>query len=330
MAKKWLKSPPFLDEIRIIAEGGPGGNGCKSTRREKYVPKGGPDGGDGGDGGDILLKTSQHYNTLFHLSKKRHYRAKRGEHGKGKKKHGKDGADCIIPVPIGTQVFCEGKKICDLIKEDEEVIVARGGRGGRGNARLNKIDFAEKGEEGEIKEITLKLILLADVGIIGFPNSGKSTLLSKISSSRPEIADYPFTTIVPNLGVVSPFEFSFFVVADIPGIIKDAHLGKGLGNRFLRHLERTKILVHLLDGADSPLERFEELNNEMRLYDESLLKKPQIVVFNKIDLEEGAKNFQKIKEVIPNIIPISAKTGKNLSFLIAEISKELTAISSDI
>ncbi|MEW6482831.1 MAG: GTPase ObgE, partial [bacterium] len=283
----------FLDEIKITVEGGSGGNGCVSTRREKYVPKGGPDGGDGGKGGDVILKTSPHYNTLLHLSKKRHYKGKRGGHGKGKKKHGKDGKPCIIPIPIGTQVFIEEEKICDLIKEGEEFTAAKGGRGGKGNASLKRIDLALCGEKGEIKEIVLKLILLADVGIIGFPNSGKSTLISRISSCHPKIADYPFTTIAPNLGVVSYREFSSFTVADIPGIIKDAHKGKGLGNRFLRHLERTRILIHLLDGCCFPLERFKELNNEIRLYDENLLKKPQILVLNKIDTKEAQENFIK-------------------------------------
>ncbi len=316
----------FLDEIKIIAEAGAGGNGCRSTRREKFVPFGGPDGGDGGDGGDVILKTSPHYNTLLHLSKKRHCKGGRGGHGKGKKKHGKNGIPFIIPVPIGTQVFIEGEKIKDLIKEDEDLIVAKGGKGGRGNASLNTFDFAYPGEKGELKEIILKLILLADVGIIGFPNSGKSTLLSKISSCHPKIADYPFTTIVPNLGVVSDAEFSFFVVADIPGIIKDAHEGKGLGNRFLRHLERTRILIHLLDGCDSPFKRLEELNNEIRLYDENLLKKPQIVVLNKIDTLPAKENLKKLKKVIPHVIPISAKTSENISTLIMEISKRLKAI----
>ncbi|MEW6104424.1 MAG: GTPase ObgE [bacterium] len=316
----------FLDEIKIVVEAGSGGNGCVSTRREKYVPFGGPDGGDGGKGGDVILLTSPHYNTLLHLSKKRHYKGTRGGHGKGKKKHGKDGKPCIIPIPIGTQVFIEKEKICDLIKEKEEFVVAKGGRGGKGNASLKRIDFGLCGEKGEIKEIILKLILLADVGIIGFPNSGKSTLISRISSSHPKIAPYPFTTIVPNLGVVYGEEFFSFTVADIPGIIKDAHKGKGLGNRFLRHLERTRILIHLLDGCDSSLQRFSELNNEIALYDESILKKPQIVVLNKIDTKEAQENFIKIKEIIPNIIPISAKTGENISCLIIETTKKLAQL----
>jgi len=320
-----LKFNPFLDEIRIVVEGGSGGNGAISIRREKYVPFGGPDGGDGGRGGDVLLKTSPHYNTLLHLSKKRYYKGGRGGHGKGKKKHGKNGKPCIIPIPVGTKVV-EGEKVIDLVKNDEELIIAKGGRGGRGNASLKTIDFAEKGGDGEIKEIVLRLILLADVGIIGFPNSGKSTLLSKISNCQAKVADYPFTTIVPNLGVVSVDNFFSFVVADIPGLIKDAHKGKGLGNRFLRHLERTRILIHLLDGLDSPLERLFELNNEIRLYDENLLKKPQIVALNKIDLEEAKKNLKDLKEIIPELIPISAKTGENLSTLIMEVVEKLKRI----
>ncbi len=321
-----LPSGSFVDEISIFVEGGKGGNGCVSVRREKFVPKGGPDGGDGGRGGDVILKVNEDYNTLVHLVERRHFKAKRGQHGMGKKKFGKDGENCIVPVPKGCQVFVDGEKIADLINNGDELVIAMGGKGGRGNASFKTQRntcpmFAEEGKEAEKKKVTLKLILLADVAIIGFPNAGKSTLISKISSSHPKIADYPFTTIAPNLGVVYIDDFSHFTVCDIPGIIEDAHKGKGLGNRFLRHLERARVLIHLLDGCNNPLLRYSQLNEELRLYSEDVYKKPEIVALNKIDLKEARENIEIVKEKIPDVIPISCLTGEGIEKLVTEVAR---------
>ncbi|MEK9148962.1 MAG: GTPase ObgE [Candidatus Desantisbacteria bacterium] len=280
------------DEVEISVYAGRGGNGCVGFRRER-----GPNGGDGGRGGDIIIRTDPAMRTLFHLVRKRRFSAERGGHGQGKNRHGKNGKDCVILIPKGTLLSFNGKEI-DLIENDQTLIVARGGRGGRGNARFASSTcttprFAEEGTAGEEKEIHLELRLIADVGIIGFPNAGKSTLLSKLSDAHPKIASYPFTTLTPNLGVVKNEE-EFFTIADIPGLIPGAHSGKGLGDRFLRHIKRTKILLHLLDGADeAPAEKFYQLNEEMRLYDEEHRRQEEEVRSEKSEVRIGNGESQE-------------------------------------
>jgi GTP-binding protein len=320
----------FVDEIALTACAGKGGDGCVSFRREKFVPRGGPDGGDGGKGGDVIVRTDESYKTLLHLTKRRVVKAKNGRNGAGKKRQGRRGADYIIPVPKGTSVFLEGRKVADLVEDGEEVVVAKGGKGGRGNAYFaNSIQkaprFAQKGEDGEICSVRLELILLADVGIIGFPNAGKSTLLSALSSANPKISSYPFTTLTPNLGLVRLNERDAFILADIPGIIPGAHSGKGLGDRFLKHLGRTKVLIHLLDGEDpDPAKKFYLLNSEMALFNNRFSEKPQIVALNKCDLDGVREKKEKIeREIKKEVLEISALKGEGLKELLSSISSFL-------
>lgn len=291
----------FIDYVKIHVKAGDGGKGCVSFRREKYVPKGGPDGGDGGRGGNVIIRATSELNTLLDLRYKREYKAERGEHGKGSNKHGRDGQDMIINVPIGTFVKDAetGEVIADLDHDHAEAVVAKGGRGGLGNAHFatpvrQTPRFAQPGEKGEERWLILELKLLADVGLIGLPNAGKSTLISVISASKPKIADYPFTTLVPNLGVVKLENYRSFVVADIPGLIEGAHRGAGLGFQFLRHVERTSILLHLVDISDipesDPVDDFEKINRELVLYSPELLKKPIAVVGTKYDIA-----FEKLR-----------------------------------
>jgi GTP-binding protein len=334
------------DEVEISVYAGRGGNGCVSFRRER-----GPNGGDGGKGGDVLIKTDPTMSTLFHLVRKRRFKAESGGHGQGKNRHGKNGKNSIILIPKGTLVSFDGKEI-DLIENNQTLIVAKGGRGGRGNSRFATSTcttprFAEQGEAGEEKEIHLELRLIADVGIIGFPNAGKSTLLSKLSDAHPKIASYPFTTLTPNLGVVKDGEKAAFTIADIPGLISGAHSGKGLGDRFLRHIQRTKVLLHLLDGEEEdPAEKFYQLNEEMRLYDEEhrrqttdyrlqtagesnlyddeLLKKQQIVCLSKSDLDGSNEKLKATCDKLKmKVIPISALSGEGLDNLISAITFHL-------
>jgi GTP-binding protein len=280
----------FADEAEIKVKAGSGGHGCASFRREKYIPKGGPDGGNGGGGGNIIFEADVNLNTLVNFVSKKHFSAKNGLPGQGRNKAGKHGEDLILRVPIGTLIYdkATGDQIADLVENGQQVIGAKGGLGGKGNSNFatsvrQAPDFAELGEPGEEKEIDMELKLIADVAIIGYPSVGKSTLISHISNARPKIADYPFTTLIPNLGVVK-VGGSDFVVADIPGLIEGAHEGKGLGVEFLKHIERTKILVHLLDINREDLRNdFKKLNEELKLYSKELSKKPQIVVINKID-----------------------------------------------
>jgi GTP-binding protein len=322
----------FIDEVIITVWSGNGGRGCVSFRREKFIPRGGPDGGDGGKGGDIVLKTTSRKRTLYQFRFQKHFKAKNGAHGQGKQKTGKNGQDLIIELPPGTLVTDAdtGKVITDLVKCDEIFVLARGGRGGQGNARFKTSKnrsprFAQPGEPGETKTLKLELKLLADVGIIGLPNAGKSTLITAVSSARPKIGNYPFTTLYPSLGVVQTGWAEPFVVADIPGLIKGAHKGTGLGIRFLRHIERTRILIHLIDvsaiDTDNPLHAYNTVNKELAMYNRKLTEKPQIVVLNKIDLpdvREAAKKFQNaLKE--KQVILISALTGKGIEDLNSKI-----------
>ena len=329
----------FIDEAIITVQSGDGGRGCVSFRREKFIPRGGPDGGDGGKGGDIVLKTTSRKRTLYQFRFQKHFKAKNGAHGQGKQKTGKNGQDLVIELPPGTLVTDAdtGQMITDLINCDETFVLARGGRGGQGNARFKTSTvraprFAQSGEPGETKTLRLELKLLADVGIIGLPNAGKSTLITAVSSARPKIGNYPFTTLFPSLGVVQTDWAEPFVVADIPGLIEGAHKGTGLGIRFLRHIERTRILVHLIDvsaiDTDNPLNAYDTVNKELSMYNQKLMEKPQIVVLNKIDLPdvlEGAKKFQHaVKE--KQVVLISALTGQGIENLKSKIIQLLDSL----
>ncbi|HBT47151.1 MAG TPA: GTPase ObgE [Peptococcaceae bacterium] len=320
----------FYDEAKIYVRGGDGGDGAVAFRREKYVPRGGPSGGDGGRGGSVVLEADPGLRTLVDFRYRSHYRAERGEHGQGKNKHGRSAPDLILRVPVGTVVrdAVTGKVLADLVAPGQRVVVAVGGRGGRGNARFANSreqapKFAEKGEPGEERWIRLELKLLADVGLVGLPNAGKSTLLSRISAARPKIADYPFTTLTPNLGVVRLDEEHSFVVADIPGLIEGAHQGAGLGLKFLRHIERTRVLVHVLDvgmkDGEEVLRDFETVNNELGHYSPELLKRPQVIAANKIDLPRGEENYRFLMERLGHkhrIFPLSALKGEGLEPLL--------------
>lgn len=327
----------FVDYVKIQVKAGDGGRGCVSFRREKHVPRGGPDGGDGGRGGHVIIKAERQLNTLLDLRYQRLYRAKRGEHGKGKKMHGKDGGDLIIPVPVGTIVKDEekGEILADLDLEGKEVIAAKAGRGGQGNAHFatptrQAPRFAQPGEEGEEKSLIIELKLLADVGLIGLPNAGKSTLISVISAARPKIADYPFTTLEPNLGVVKFEDFRSFVVADIPGLIEGAHTGAGLGFQFLRHVERTSMLLHLVDisvmSTGDPVENLEKINRELELYDKRLLEKPQMVVATKLDIADKNR-LDRLSDYCKNtrtdLFAVSSATGEGIKELIKYVSTKL-------
>ncbi|MBS4537162.1 GTPase ObgE [Clostridium sp. D2Q-11] len=331
----------FIDKAKIFVKGGNGGHGAVAWRREKYEPSGGPAGGDGGDGGDVILKVDEGLRTLMDLRFKKHFKAPVGDSGRSKRQYGKDGDDLIIRVPPGTIVKDEesGRIIADLTLENDSFVVAKGGRGGRGNAKFATSTrqaprFAEGGEAGQERWIVLELKLLADVGLIGFPNVGKSTLLSIVSSAKPKIANYHFTTIKPNLGVVRVAEGNSFAIADIPGLIEGAHSGTGLGHDFLRHIERTKVLVHLVDisgqeGRD-PIDDFHKINEELKLYNEKLSLRPQIVVANKIDLPDTEENFKLFKEEIEKlgyeVYSISAATQEGVKELIFKIAEKLEEV----
>lgn len=332
----------FYDTAKIYVKAGDGGNGCVSFRREKYVPAGGPDGGDGGRGGNVILRADGGLRTLVDFHYQRHYRARRGQHGTGKNKHGKSGEDLVVRVPAGTVVrdAGTGEVLADLITAGQEVIVARGGRGGRGNTRFagprNKAPaLAEKGEPGEERWLELELKLLADVGLVGFPNAGKSTLISRVSRARPKIAAYPFTTLVPNLGVVDLGEGTSFVIADIPGLVAGAHQGAGLGHRFLRHTGRTRLLVHVIDLAGGegrdPVTDFAVINQELSLYDPALTQKAQLIAANKMDLPGAAENLRQLQEALGDqyeIFPVSALTGDGLEPLLYRMAALLRQLSA--
>lgn len=328
----------FVDYVKIYVKAGDGGRGCVSFRREKFVPKGGPDGGDGGKGGDIILRATQELNTLLDMVYRKTYKAQRGEHGRGKKMHGADGADTIILVPVGTVVKDEdGNILSDLSHDGAEFIAAKGGKGGLGNCHfvspINRAPtFAQPGMHGEEGWLILELKLLADVGLIGLPNAGKSTFISVISSAKPKIADYPFTTLIPNLGVVKTDNGRSFVVADIPGVIEGAHSGAGLGLQFLRHIERTSLLLHLVDISDmptsDPVDDFEKINKELVLYKKELANKPMVVAGTKLDLAFERKRLNRFKDYceMKGIVffPISSITLENVWELIDYLSNEIS------
>jgi GTP-binding protein len=328
----------FVDEVAIHVRAGDGGRGCVSFRREKYAPRGGPDGGDGGCGGSVILEADEGLGTLLDFRYRRHYAAPRGGHGEGSDRHGAGGEDLLLRVPVGTTVRERdtGLLLGDLTRHGDRLDVARGGRGGRGNARFatsvrRAPRQAEPGEAGEERTLRLELRLLADVGVVGFPNAGKSTLVARLSAARPKIADYPFTTLVPTLGLVRLDEGRSFVIADVPGLIPGAAEGKGLGLRFLRHLERTRLLVHLLDldpatGRD-PVEDWRTIQTEIEAYSPELAARPQLVAANKTDLGGAAPRLARVAAFgrhrgLP-VIPIAARAGQGLDALRAAIQAAL-------
>jgi GTP-binding protein len=328
----------FIDEAKIYVKAGDGGRGCVSFRREKFVPRGGPDGGNGGKGGDIIIRASASHRTLLDLKYKQHHRAKHGGHGKGADKTGRNSPDVEIIVPVGTLVRDSetGEILADLAVDGETSVAAKGGIGGKGNAwfatSTNQAPrYAQDGIKGEERQITLELKLLADVGIIGLPNVGKSTFISKVSAARPKIADYPFTTLVPHLGVVRYGNLETFVIADIPGLIKGAHAGMGMGTRFLRHIERTSVLLHILDisheSQSDAWHNFETVNRELTLFSPSLREKPQVVAINKIDLpitrNRIKKEFDIFKRNGIKVLAFSAITGEGIDSVINEITGKL-------
>lgn len=326
----------FLDQARINVKSGDGGNGIVAFRREKYVAHGGPAGGDGGRGGSVLFLADKNLSTLMDFKYRRHYRAKRGQHGQGKNMHGANAPDLVIRVPVGTVIKdAETQEImADLVKDGQSFEALRGGRGGRGNARfassVNRAPaLAEKGEPGTERWLILELKLLADVGLVGFPNAGKSTLISRVSAARPKIADYPFTTLVPHLGVVQIAPGESFVMADIPGIIAGAHQGAGLGHEFLRHIERTRVLVFVLDcsgmnGRD-PADDYEVLLQELRLHRVGLLERPRVIAANQMDVPGSKEVIEMLKERVKDvdIFSISALTGEGVEKLIAYVYQKL-------
>lgn len=326
----------FVDQVKVYVKAGNGGRGCVSFRREKYIPKGGPDGGDGGRGGHIILKAKEDINTLLDIRYQQFYRAENGQHGKGKDMHGRNGKDRIIPVPVGTVIkeAESGEILYDLTENNEAYTAARGGKGGLGNAYFKRATrqaprFAQPGETGEEKTLLLELKLLADVGLIGLPNAGKSTLISSLSSARPKIADYPFTTLTPVLGVVRYGNFKSFVIADIPGLIEGAHKGSGLGFQFLRHVERTSVLVHLVDISEAtegdPVVHFKKINKELEQYDPHLMKKPQVVAGTKLDIKGDGEKLDRLssycKDRHYDFFPICAITGAGLKELVHYLTR---------
>ncbi len=322
----------FTDTITISIQSGKGGAGAVSFRREKYVPKGGPDGGDGGRGGSVFLEASQSHVNLSHLFKDRIYKAENGQPGQGQKKFGRDGTDLTIKVPVGTEVIDteSGEIICDLLNENERVEIAKGGIGGKGNEFFKSATnqtprFAQPGMEGVSKALLLNLKLIADVGLVGLPNSGKSTLLSKITNATPKIADYPFTTLIPNLGTVQRPDGTFYKIADIPGIIEGAHKGLGLGLSFLRHIERVRVILFLIEATEKdPLYNLELLQNELATYNQELVKKPYYIILSKADLLTEEEISEEIKLFnTERILAVSSITGYNIKKLIDIIDRLL-------
>jgi len=330
----------FVDLVKVYVRSGNGGKGCVSFRREKYVPLGGPDGGDGGRGGDVVVRADTQLNTLLDHKYQQHYFCNNGGDGRKKLMHGADSPDVIIKVPVGTVVkeHETGVVMADLAHDGQEFIVAKGGRGGKGNSFFKSAThqsprFAQPGEPGEEKTLQLELKLLADVGIIGLPNAGKSTLISVISSARPKVADYPFTTLVPNLGVVKHKEFKSFVAADIPGLIEGAHRGAGLGSQFLRHVERTKMLLHLVDVSpltpEEPVKSFETINEELRLHNPELMERAMVAVATKVDSIEDEERLNNFRAYAMDagypFFAISSATHEGIEGLLDFVSKKLGA-----
>jgi GTP-binding protein len=320
----------FIDEVRILVKAGDGGNGCLAFRREKYVPRGGPSGGDGGRGGDVTLVADKNENTLLKFRFNPEHKAERGRHGEGSNRTGAEGRSIEVEVPVGTVVYDDssGEQLYDFIEEGERFLAARGGRGGRGNARFATSTHQaptehEPGRPGQERRLRLELKLLADVGLVGFPNAGKSTLISRISAARPKIADYPFTTLEPNLGVVQLPDFRSFVVADIPGLIEGAHLGHGLGIQFLRHIERTRLLAHLVDVSEAtgrdPVTDFETVMRELHAFSEDLASKPMIVVATKLDAAQDPARAASLRDLARarnlDYFEISSVTGEGIDAL---------------
>ena len=334
----------FIDEAKIRVKAGDGGNGCLAFRREKFVPRGGPSGGDGGKGGDVVMESSERHNTLVHFRFNPEYKAQRGRHGEGSNKTGRDGEGIVLKVPVGTIVYDDetGEKVYDFSAPDESLVIARGGRGGRGNAQFaTSVHRAprehEEGRPGEERVLRLELKLLADVALVGYPNVGKSTLISRISAARPKIADYPFTTLQPNLGVVvvgDPPNDRSFVVADIPGLIEGAHTGAGLGTQFLRHIERTRLLVHMVDVSDAsgrpdPVKDIEVIAGELESFGAGLVNKPTIMAASKIDAankDKLAKLKRYCKKHGLDLFPVSAVTGQGLNALKCAMADKLEQV----
>jgi GTPase len=342
----------FLDEARIVIKAGDGGCGCLAFRREKFVPRGGPSGGDGGRGGHVYLESSLRHNTLIQFRYNRIFKAQRGRHGEGSNRHGKDGEDTVIQVPVGTVVHDEETRelVHDFVESNQRLLICRGGRGGRGNAQFatstNRAPRRfEYGFPGEERHLRMELKLLADVGLVGFPNVGKSTLISRISSARPKIGDYPFTTLEPNLGVVELEDYQSFIVADIPGLIEGAHLGHGLGVQFLKHIERTRVLVHLIDLSEShggdPVKDYETVLEELRQFNPTILSKPTLLVGSKLDALEKSEKLAILKKLAGEkgleLQAVSSATGhgiRELKYKIAEMlgrtgSGESSAVKSE-
>ena len=331
----------FVDEVILELEAGKGGNGCMAFRREKYVEMGGPFGGNGGKGGDIIFACDEGLNTLVDLKYKKLYKASNGEHGQGKGMHGANAFDLIIRVPLGTVItdLDTGLVIADLTKKNDQAVICKGGRGGRGNiafaTRSNPApSFCENGEPGEIKKVKVELKLLADVGLVGMPSVGKSTIISKISASKPKIAAYHFTTLKPNLGVVKTKDNRSFVVADLPGLIKGASLGEGLGDKFLKHIERTRVIAHIIDmsgieGRD-PYDDYVIINNELKAFNEKMMDKPQIVIANKMDMPTSMDNLKKFKEKVNvDVYEVSAINGQGLDKVLISLADMLDKIEKE-
>lgn len=328
----------FVDQVKVYVKGGDGGNGAVSFRREKYVPLGGPAGGDGGKGGDVVFEVDEGLRTLVDFRYQRHFKAPRGEHGRNKSQHGAGAEDLIVRVPPGTTVIDDDTKevIADLVEHGQRAVIAKGGRGGRGNIRFANASnpaphISENGEPGQERYIVLELKLIADVGLVGYPSVGKSTLLSSVTGAKPKIAAYHFTTLTPNLGVVDLGEQSF-VMADLPGLIEGAHEGVGLGHQFLRHVERTRLIIHVIDmaGVDGrdPYEDYLQINRELKLYNLKLEERPQIIAANKMDLPESAENLRRFKEKVPDakVFEISAATRQGVQELMYAVGEMLSTI----
>ncbi|WP_110111477.1 GTPase ObgE [Bacillus sp. CGMCC 1.16541] len=329
----------FVDQVKVYVKGGDGGNGMVAFRREKYVPKGGPAGGDGGKGADVIFEVEEGLRTLMDFRYQRHFKANRGEHGMSKSQHGKNAQPMVVKVPPGTVVKDDATQeiIADLTEHGQRAIIAKGGRGGRGNTRFATPanpapELSENGEPGQERDVVLELKLLADVGLVGFPSVGKSTLLSVVSAARPKIAEYHFTTLSPNLGMVETEDNRSFVMADLPGLIEGAHEGVGLGHQFLRHIERTRVIVHVVDmsgmeGRD-PYEDYKTINEELRQYNLRLTERPQVVVANKMDMPDAEENLKAFKEQLPEgvqVFPISAVTRQGLRDLLFTVANLVDA-----